>query len=195
VAPLGPSSTLPLTRGHQQTWVARQSGAGVGPRPIYRNAFPRALAVDCREGPVLSVGPDRGTCNPVGAIALPAAHHRDGDTGSASPRRAGQEMVSPSIHDFIAQRISLMLRCSILVPPQKPICGSVKAGHSRPTRRWRIPMKNLFFAAFAALSLAVAVAPAANAFTRGFPASTQHSGPYDDTGHGPNATGLEGGGG
>jgi hypothetical protein len=52
-------------------------------------------------------------------------------------------------------------------------------------------MKNLFFAAFAAPSLAVAVAPAANAFTRGFPTSTHHSGAYDDTGHGP----MEGGGG
>jgi hypothetical protein len=56
-------------------------------------------------------------------------------------------------------------------------------------------MKSVFLAAFAALSLAVAVAPAANAFTRGFPTSAHHSGPYDDTGHGPNETGLEGGGG
>jgi hypothetical protein len=56
-------------------------------------------------------------------------------------------------------------------------------------------MKNLFLAAFATLSLAVAIAPAASAYTRGFPTSTQHSGPYDDTGHGPGETGLEGGGG
>jgi hypothetical protein len=57
-------------------------------------------------------------------------------------------------------------------------------------------MKNLFFAAFAALSLAVAIAPAANAYTRGFPHSpTQHSGPYDDTGHSPSEPGLNGGGG
>jgi hypothetical protein len=56
-------------------------------------------------------------------------------------------------------------------------------------------MKNLFLAAFAALCLAVAVAPAANAFTRGFPTSTQHSGSYDNTGRGPNETGLNGGGG
>jgi len=56
-------------------------------------------------------------------------------------------------------------------------------------------MKNVFLAAFAALSLAVAIAPAANAFTRGFPQSTYHSGPYDDTGNGPGETGTEGGGG
>ena len=48
-------------------------------------------------------------------------------------------------------------------------------------------MKNLFLAAVAALSLAAAVAPAANA--------ALHSGPYDNTGHGPQQTGLEGGGG
>jgi hypothetical protein len=57
-------------------------------------------------------------------------------------------------------------------------------------------MKNLFLAAFAALSLAVAIAPAANAYTRGFPHSpAQHSGPYDDTGHSPSEPGLNGGGG
>jgi hypothetical protein len=49
-------------------------------------------------------------------------------------------------------------------------------------------MKNLFLAAVAALSLAAAVAPAAHAFTRGFPQSTHHSGPYDDTGNGPGQT-------
>jgi hypothetical protein len=56
-------------------------------------------------------------------------------------------------------------------------------------------MKNLFLAAIAALSLATALAPAAHAFTRGFPQSTHHSGPYDDTGNGPGETGMEGGGG
>jgi hypothetical protein len=56
-------------------------------------------------------------------------------------------------------------------------------------------MKNLFFAAFAGLTLAVATAPAANAFARGFPTSTQYSGPYDDTGHSPSEPGLNGGGG
>jgi Spy/CpxP family protein refolding chaperone len=49
-------------------------------------------------------------------------------------------------------------------------------------------MKNLFLAAFALLSLAVAAAPAAHAYTRGFPQSTHHSGPYDDTGNGPSQT-------
>jgi hypothetical protein len=56
-------------------------------------------------------------------------------------------------------------------------------------------MKNLFLAAFAVLSLGVAMAPAAHAFTSGFPHTTYHSGPYDDTGKGPGETGLEGGGG
>ena len=56
-------------------------------------------------------------------------------------------------------------------------------------------MKNLFLAAFAALGLAVAIAPAANAITRGFPQSTHHSGPYDNTGNGPGESGMEGGGG
>ncbi len=42
-------------------------------------------------------------------------------------------------------------------------------------------MKTMILAAFAALSLTAAVAPAAHAFTRGFPRSTQHSGPYDNT--------------
>ena len=56
-------------------------------------------------------------------------------------------------------------------------------------------MKNLLLAAFATLSLAVAIAPAANAYTHGFPTSTQRSGPYDDTGHSPSEPGLNGGGG
>lgn len=55
-------------------------------------------------------------------------------------------------------------------------------------------MRHLILAAFAALSLS-AIAPAAHAFTTGTPSSTQHSGPYDNTGHGPGQTGLEGGGG
>jgi hypothetical protein len=55
-------------------------------------------------------------------------------------------------------------------------------------------MKFLIRAAFAALSLA-AIAPVANAATFGTPQSTYHQGPYDNTGHGPQETGLEGGGG
>lgn len=53
-------------------------------------------------------------------------------------------------------------------------------------------MKNMFLAAIAALSLAAAVAPAANA---AFVNTSQHSGPYDNTGNGPGETGQEGGGG
>jgi hypothetical protein len=44
-----------------------------------------------------------------------------------------------------------------------------------PDQRWRIPMKNLILAAFAALSLSAAIAPLANA------AATSHQGPYDNT--------------
>jgi hypothetical protein len=56
-------------------------------------------------------------------------------------------------------------------------------------------MRNVVLAAFAALSLTVAIAPAAHAFTRGSPHNTYHSGPYDNTGRGPDETGIEGGGG
>ena len=54
-------------------------------------------------------------------------------------------------------------------------------------------MKILIRAAFAALSLAT-ISPVANAATLGAQAG-YHSGPYDNTGHGPGETGLEGGGG
>ncbi|MFL5256827.1 MAG: hypothetical protein ACJ8AI_28825 [Rhodopila sp.] len=56
-------------------------------------------------------------------------------------------------------------------------------------------MKTLILAAFAALSLTTAIAPAANAFVRGVPHTAYHSGPYDNTGRGPGETGMEGGGG
>jgi len=52
-------------------------------------------------------------------------------------------------------------------------------------------MKNMILAAFAALSLTAAIAPVANAATFG----ASHQGSYDNTGHGPQETGLEGGGG
>ena len=56
-------------------------------------------------------------------------------------------------------------------------------------------MKSFFLAVIAALSLTLAIAPAASAFTRGVPHTTYHSGPYDNTGNGPSQTGMEGGGG
>ena len=56
-------------------------------------------------------------------------------------------------------------------------------------------MKNLILAAFAALSLTAAVAPLANAALPGGVGSSHHTGPYDNTGNGPQETGLEGGGG
>ena len=55
-------------------------------------------------------------------------------------------------------------------------------------------MKYMIRVAFAVLSLA-SIAPVANAATFGSPNSTQHQGPYDNTGRGPQETGLEGGGG
>jgi hypothetical protein len=42
-------------------------------------------------------------------------------------------------------------------------------------------MKTLILAAFAVASLTAAMAPAAQAYTRGFPQSTQRSGAYDNT--------------
>ena len=50
-------------------------------------------------------------------------------------------------------------------------------------------------AAFAALSLAAITPVVANAATFGRTQSTYHQGPYDNTGNGPQETGLEGGGG
>nr|WP_294518244.1 hypothetical protein [uncultured Rhodopila sp.] len=56
-------------------------------------------------------------------------------------------------------------------------------------------MKSFLLAANAGLSLTAAIAPAANAYTRGVPHTTYHSGPYGNTGTGPGETGMEGGGG
>lgn len=53
-------------------------------------------------------------------------------------------------------------------------------------------MKNLILAAFAALSLTTA---AANAAVLGATGAMHQTGPYDNTGAGPDETGLEGGGG
>jgi hypothetical protein len=50
-------------------------------------------------------------------------------------------------------------------------------------------------AGFALLSLTAAVAPAADAANWGRPDPTHRSGPYDNTGKGPQTYGAEGGGG
>jgi hypothetical protein len=50
-------------------------------------------------------------------------------------------------------------------------------------------------AAFAALSLSAAIVPVANAATWGRPDAVHRQGPYDNTGRGPQETGMEGGGG
>jgi hypothetical protein len=55
-------------------------------------------------------------------------------------------------------------------------------------------MRNLVLAAFAAISLTVAIAPAARAAI-GLPHNAYHTGPYDNTGRGPQQSGMEGGGG
>jgi hypothetical protein len=52
-----------------------------------------------------------------------------------------------------------------------------------------IPLQRVILAAFAALSLAASIAPMADA------APVRHQGPYDNTGNGPNTTGLAGDGG
>lgn len=50
-------------------------------------------------------------------------------------------------------------------------------------------------AVFMAVSLTAALVPVANAAVSGRPAPTHRSGPYDNTGNGPQQSGLEGGGG
>jgi hypothetical protein len=42
-------------------------------------------------------------------------------------------------------------------------------------------MKKMILAAFAVLTLTAVVAPAAHAFTRGFPHTVYHDGSYDNT--------------
>ena len=55
-------------------------------------------------------------------------------------------------------------------------------------------MRSFILAAIAAFSLTTAIVPMANAATAGSETSIHH-GPYDNTGHGPQETGMEGGGG
>jgi hypothetical protein len=56
-------------------------------------------------------------------------------------------------------------------------------------------MNGLTRAAFTALCLTAALVPAASAAASGRPATTHRTGPYDNTGNGPQQSGLEGGGG
>jgi hypothetical protein len=57
-----------------------------------------------------------------------------------------------------------MLHCGIIIRMQTPTYRPSKPDISPDSiERWRIPMKNLILAAFAALSLSAAVAPLANA--------------------------------
>jgi len=83
---------------------------------------------------------------------------------------------------------------AIIIRAAKVHLSSIEAGHLARLEMEN-SMKNLILAAFAALSLTAAIAPAANAATFGVPHNTYQSGPYDNTGRGPGQTGLEGGGG
>ena len=65
----------------------------------------------------------------------------------------------------------------------------------RPGWWWRNLMKTVILAAIAALSVAAAIVPAANAANFGRPHSTYHQGPYDNTGNGPKYNWGDGGGG
>lgn len=65
----------------------------------------------------------------------------------------------------------------------------------RASRRGVSELKNLILAAFAALGLTAGVAQMAHAAISGMPTGTYHQGPYDNTGNGPDSSGLEGGGG
>jgi hypothetical protein len=67
-----------------------------------------------------------------------------------------------SLSVFMQMAHSWMLHCGILIASCMPTYHPSKPDIS-PDQRWRIPMKNLFLAAFAALSLSAAVVPVANA--------------------------------
>jgi hypothetical protein len=66
-----------------------------------------------------------------------------------------------------AQCIALMLHRSIIIRARTSICGPSKPDIS-PDWRWRIPMKTMFLAAVAALSLGVG-----SAYAQGVPAGYQ----------------------
>ena len=73
-----------------------------------------------------------------------------------------------------------------------PHLGDIEAGPIRPTLDGVFSMKKFVLAAFAALSLGVALVPAASAAAL---RNSMHQGAYDNTGNGPQETGVEGGGG
>jgi hypothetical protein len=63
------------------------------------------------------------------------------------------------------------------------MCPSIEAGHLARPKDGESPMKTLFLAVFAALSLAVGVAPMAHAST-GFVNNAYQSGEHDNFGYG-----------
>jgi hypothetical protein len=64
-----------------------------------------------------------------------------------------------------------------------------------PDQIWRIPMKNLFLAAFAALSLSSAIVPMAHAALSRAAQDSGHTGPYDNTANSLGGRYIAGGGG
>jgi hypothetical protein len=54
-----------------------------------------------------------------------------------------------------------------------------------PDQRWRIPMKTMILAAFAALSLGAAIVPLAQAAPWSNARAATHQGPYDNTANTP----------
>src|SRR6202000_2948374 len=55
---------------------------------------------------------------------------------------------------------------------------------SRPTMRWRVPMRQLILPAFAVLSLTAGTASVARAYTTGFVYNAYQSGQYDNFSYG-----------
>jgi hypothetical protein len=96
-------------------------------------------------------------------------HRRDGDTGSVQ-QDATQDVVPTHIQaNGIFHRLAhkLYRNAALSSDQQRSIHPSIHPSKPDipPDQRWRIPMKNLILAAFAALSLSVAIAPRANAAT------------------------------
>jgi hypothetical protein len=66
-------------------------------------------------------------------------------------------------------------------PERRRLSTSPSKPDIPPDQRWRIPMKNMILAAFAALSLSAAIVPLAQASTLNAAQSSVHQGPYDNT--------------
>jgi hypothetical protein len=69
----------------------------------------------------------------------------------------------------------------------------IEAGHLARPKDGESPMRTLFLAAFAALSLTAGIAPMAHAYTTGFVNNAYQSGEHDNFDYGPGNTGAIGG--